>query len=148
MPLPESNYEAHLFNDEKGSFEAIVHDILETKHKDNVGKVSSDYTLYAKVRVAAGRPALLKLARTVAAPSLVQLSEQEAADLGTASKSTLEVKGITEKNQVVFNFTNPEQGFAQSFGISLKKYLGKRKSIWVNDRFGVAMLNVTEARLK
>lgn len=148
IPLPEANFEAHIFNDAKGNFEPIVHDILETKHKDNVGTVSSDYTLYTKIRVAAGKPALLKLVKTVAAPSLVQLSEQEAADIGTASKSTLEVKGITEKNQVVFNFTNPEQGFAQSFGVSLKKYLGKRKSIWVNDRFGVAMLNTSESRLK
>lgn len=48
----------------------------------------------------------------------------------------------------MFNFTNPSQGFAQSFGISLKKYLGKRKTIWTNDRFGVAMLNTTEERLR
>ena len=77
----------------------------------------------------------------------MQLTQEEAANLGVGSKSTLEVKGITEKNQVVFNFANPEQGFSQSFGISLKKYHGKPRSMWVDDRFGVAMLNTTESKL-
>lgn len=97
IPLPAGNFEAQIFNAESRSFQPLVHDVLETKHKDNAGTVTSEYTLYTKIKIASGKPALIKLAKTTTSASLAQLNEQEAADLGPSSKSTIEVKGITEK---------------------------------------------------
>lgn len=54
IPLPEPNFEAQIFDAQIGDFVAVIHDILETKHKDNVGSVSTDYTLYLKIKVNAG----------------------------------------------------------------------------------------------
>jgi hypothetical protein len=65
--------------------------------------------------------------------------------LDANKKQSLEIQGFTGNGEVLFKYTDKSTGLDQSFGVSIKKYLGHQikepgvnrmfmdHSLWTND---------------
>lgn len=129
VPLP--NYRAQVWSDETQKFVDVKSDVLEQRHLNKNGTYFTDFKIYVASKIQPNQVALVKLVKTEQSQIVKNVSQ---AQLEQQPTSTLTVQGYTDNGQILFNYTNPEQGFEQSFGVNLKKYYGHQKRAMRFDR--------------
>jgi hypothetical protein len=104
------------------------YDILEQIHFKNNGTGSdgttlADFELYIDLKLQPNEVGYFRVQKSPQAHVFSQdvLVEQP-------RNSTLEIKGFTDNNEVLFNYANKIQDFSQQFGLTLKYWKAKQTS--------------------
>lgn len=94
-------------------------DVLEQRHFTSSRQEMVDYMMFVPAKVLAGEVAYLRVVK------IQQFNETEVESAIIPSNS-LQVNGVTDEGEILFEYANKEQGFSQRFGFNLKYYKGFR----------------------
>lgn len=123
--LPTNGYRAHVWSNQIGSFVDIDADVLEQKHWQKNGQQFTDYEMFLKVAIEPDEVLILNIIRNAteeAAAKEEEMPKEEAKD-ERDRKRMLQIQGVNDKSEVLFEYIDKVQNFTQIFGVNLKKYL-------------------------
>ena len=127
IKLPKNNYKAEVWDKHEKKFVGSHDfDILEQIHFQKEDQTFTDYEMFIDHDLEANEVGFIRVSKTDGKQSLAALAN-------TTSKTLLEISGFTEDNEALFKFTNKEQEFQQSFGVTLKYWKAKQVK---NDKDG------------
>lgn len=112
VQVPHNSYKVSMYVAQ--DFVEVNADILEQKHFSNDRKESTDYMVYIPIdNIEPNEVAVFKLEKSEGSKDFPLRD----------SDTSLNVEGVTENGEVLFQYTNKAQDIAQRFGFNLGYYL-------------------------
>jgi len=119
--LPSSNFRAQVWSNQIGSFVEIESDVIEQKHWQKNGQQFVDYEMFLKTFIEPDEVLLVKVVRNLTDDRAAE--EKEEPKEAVERVHNLQIQGVSEKGEVLFQYSNKEQNLTQTFGVNLKKYI-------------------------
>lgn len=117
--LPSNDYRAHVWSNQIGSFVDIEADVIEQKHWQKNGQQFTDYEMFLKTVIEPDEVLIVKVLKN----ATVETSKDEEQKEEREKSKSLQIQGVNDKSEVLFQYTDKVQNFTQLFGINIKKYL-------------------------
>jgi len=121
--LPSNNFRAHVWSNQIGAFVDIESDVLEQKHWQKNGQQFVDYEMFLKTFIEPDEVLIVKVIKNATEEKSGADEKDEQKENPADRVHNLQIQGVGDKGEVLFQYSNKQQNLTQTFGVNLKKYL-------------------------